>query len=122
MCTASVMFSSPSSGSSALSLAITPRQERCYGALAEEEAQISRQAFTQYQTPKRTPATSLILRSVTPSSVPRTSFLSLNKQRALLGDSNQLDNQPDRFDLLLYLPLEVSIIILEYLEPKDLCQ
>lgn len=122
MCTASVMFSPPSSGSSAIPLAITPRQERRHGALAEEEAQISRQAFTQYQTPRRTPATSLILRSITPSSVPRPLFLSVNKQRALLRYSTRLDNQAGRFDLLVYLPLEVSIIILEYLQPKDLCQ
>ena len=124
MCTASVMFSPPSSSSLTLASTTTPRQERRRGLAADSEAQTPRgSSFTQYQSPRqRTPATSLILRSITPSSHHRPTFFSSFKPRALVIGSPEFDKSSVRFDLLVCLPLEVSIMILEYLEPKDLCQ
>ena len=124
MCTASLMFSPPSSASLALLVSGTPRHETTRRQLApEEEPQETRPSFTQYQTPRRTPATSLILRSITPSSHPRPSYLSGNKRQALLSGSPRLEAKPlEQLDFLLYLPIEVSVLILEYLQPKDLCQ
>lgn len=113
------MFSPPSSSSLALSVASTPHQERRHADLDQEQLQTSRAAFTQYQSPRRTPATSLILRSLTPSNNFRALVLSSQRQRALADGSPPLDV---RFDLLVSLPVEVSIIILEFLQPKDLCQ
>lgn len=122
MCTASMMFSPPSSTSLALAPTITPHHEPRQRLTAEHEAQTPRSSFTQYQSPRRTPATSLILRSLTPSSRLRPTFLSSYKPRSLTLGSPDFEKASDRFDLLVYLPWEVSIMVLEYLAPKDLCQ
>ena len=117
------MFSPSSSDSLGLLVSATPRHEQNYGHLTSEDEPIeSRAGFTQYQTPRRTPATSLILRSITPSSYPRHSFLSGSKRQALLNGSPRLEKSCERFDLLICLPVEVAVLILEYLHPKDLCQ
>ena len=124
MCTASLMFSPPSSGSLGLLVSATPQHQPNHGHLASEEEPIeTRPSFTQYQTPRRTPATSLILRSITPSSYPRPFLMSGSKRQAILnGSPAQLDKTCERFDLLICLPVEVSVLVLEYLHPKDLCQ
>ena len=124
MCTASLMFSPPSSGSVGLLVSATLRHEPNHGRLASEEEPIeSRPAFTQYQTPRRTPATSLILRSITPSSYQRPFLMSGSKRQALFnGSPARLERTCEGFDILVCLPVEVSILILEYLHPKDLCQ
>ena len=49
--------------------------------------------------------------------------MSASKRQTLLnGSPARLERTCERFDLLICLPVEVSVLVLEYLHPKDLCQ